>query len=150
MITENGLNLIKHFESCKLNSYQDTAGVWTIGWGHTKNVTRKTIINQETADRFLIDDLKNAEKKVDEFVKIDLKQCERDSLISSAYNLRSFPKLAGYLKQDRQLYLEKLVQYCCDIKGNSLLGLKRRRYAEKYLFQGITWNNILPMLKEIV
>src|ERR1044072_4619759 len=30
------LALIKEFESCKLRAYQDSVGVWTIGWGITQ------------------------------------------------------------------------------------------------------------------
>ena len=38
-ISDNGLNLIKKFEGCRLTAYQDTVGVWTIGYG-TTNVDR--------------------------------------------------------------------------------------------------------------
>ena len=43
-ISEEGLELIKHFEGCPLDeegnavAYQDAVGVWTIGYGHTKDV----------------------------------------------------------------------------------------------------------------
>ena len=30
--------LIKEFEGLRLHAYQDSAGVWTIGWGHTGDV----------------------------------------------------------------------------------------------------------------
>ena len=32
------LDLIKHFEGCELKAYKCPAGVWTIGYGHTKDV----------------------------------------------------------------------------------------------------------------
>ena len=32
---ENGKNLIKSFESCRLTAYKDATGTLTIGWGHT-------------------------------------------------------------------------------------------------------------------
>ena len=36
MITsQNGINLIKEFEGCRLTAYKCPAGVWTIGIGHT-------------------------------------------------------------------------------------------------------------------
>ena len=35
---KNGLDLIKHFEGCELYAYKCPAGVWTIGYGHTKGV----------------------------------------------------------------------------------------------------------------
>ena len=37
-ISENGLELIKHFEGCELKAYKCPAGVWTIGYGHIKTV----------------------------------------------------------------------------------------------------------------
>ena len=33
-----GIALIKKFEGCELKAYQCSAGVWTIGYGHTKDV----------------------------------------------------------------------------------------------------------------
>ena len=35
-IGTKGLEMIKHFEGLELNAYQCAAGVWTIGYGHTK------------------------------------------------------------------------------------------------------------------
>jgi lysozyme len=150
MISENGLSLIKYFEGCKLNAYQDTAGIWTIGYGHTKHVQPGDVCTQDEANNYLIEDLKEAENRVFQFVKIDLQQCEIDSLISQAYNLRSFPKLAEHLNKDKQLYLEKLLLYCHDVQGHELLGLKKRRYAEYWLFEGMTWNDILPKLEKVI
>ena len=37
-ISKLAFEKIKEFEGCKLQAYQDAAGVWTIGYGHTYNV----------------------------------------------------------------------------------------------------------------
>ena len=37
-ITNEGINLIKKFEGLRLEAYLCPAGVWTIGYGHTKGV----------------------------------------------------------------------------------------------------------------
>ena len=37
--SNNAFELIKHFEGCRLKSYQDYVGMWTIGYGSTHNVT---------------------------------------------------------------------------------------------------------------
>ena len=37
-ISEEGLSLIKKFEGCRLEAYKCSGGVWTIGYGHTKDV----------------------------------------------------------------------------------------------------------------
>ena len=34
-ISQKGIKLIKEFEGCYLKAYQDSGGVWTIGWGIT-------------------------------------------------------------------------------------------------------------------
>ena len=34
-INQTGIDLIKVFEGCKLEAYQDVVGIWTIGYGHT-------------------------------------------------------------------------------------------------------------------
>jgi lysozyme len=34
-INEAGVDLIKQFEGCVLQSYRDLRGIWTIGYGHT-------------------------------------------------------------------------------------------------------------------
>ena len=39
-LSKNGLQLIKKFEGCKLIAYKDSGGVYTIGYGHTKNVKK--------------------------------------------------------------------------------------------------------------
>jgi GH24 family phage-related lysozyme (muramidase) len=31
--SDKGISLIKEFEGCKLAAYQDSIGVWTIGYG---------------------------------------------------------------------------------------------------------------------
>jgi len=46
-ISEHGLNLIEHFEELRLQAYQCSAGVWTIGYGHTAGVRSGDIIDVE-------------------------------------------------------------------------------------------------------
>ena len=144
-----GLQLIKHFEGCRLEAYQDSAGVWTIGYGHTSNVFKGMKINEVEATHFLYADLLMAEIKVDNYLKVPLKQYEKDALISNAYNLstRSVKKLIEYVNESKDLYLHKLLLYHKDAKGNPLLGLKRRREAESYLFQGKTWKEIKNIIE---
>ena len=56
-ISEEGINLIKKFEGCELEAYQDAVGVWTIGYGHTKNVQEGQVIKQEEAESMLLHEL---------------------------------------------------------------------------------------------
>lgn len=64
-INNSGIDLIEHWEGCKLQAYQDVAGIWTIGYGHIKNVTSGMTITQAQADQMLRDDLASAESAVD-------------------------------------------------------------------------------------
>lgn len=52
------LPLVKQFEGCRLTAYQDTAGVWTIGYGHTGlDVQMGLVWTQAVADSTLETDL---------------------------------------------------------------------------------------------
>lgn len=55
------INFIKRTEGCKLTAYQDSVGVWTIGYGHTAGVKRGNRITQQQADDLLRSDLSRFE-----------------------------------------------------------------------------------------
>lgn len=52
-LSEFGLDLIKRFEGLRLQAYQCSAGVWTIGYGHTRGVRHGDIIDEAQAAIFL-------------------------------------------------------------------------------------------------
>lgn len=62
--SQAGIDLIKSFEDCRLTAYQDSVGVWTIGYGHTNGVYAGMTITQAQAEEFLRSDLKTAENAV--------------------------------------------------------------------------------------
>ena len=45
--SQNGIDLIKRFEGCRLTAYRCAAGVPTIGYGHTEGVKMGQRITQE-------------------------------------------------------------------------------------------------------
>lgn len=63
-ITKETFNKIKSLEGCKLQAYQDAAGVWTIGYGHTYNVRAGDRISQQYADMLLQEDIENVERQL--------------------------------------------------------------------------------------
>lgn len=63
-INEAGLALIKHFEGLRLDAYQDVAGIWTIGYGHIRGVTKGMQITEAQATGALEDDLAGAEATI--------------------------------------------------------------------------------------
>ena len=50
------LEQLKIDEGCRLTAYQDTVGVWTIGYGHTGGVKKGDKITQKEAEEFLLED----------------------------------------------------------------------------------------------
>ena len=63
-ISEEGRQLIKKFEGCELEAYKCSAGVWTIGYGRTKNVKEGDTCTQEQADKWLDRDWETPEQIV--------------------------------------------------------------------------------------
>lgn len=135
-ISQNGLNLIKQFEGCRLEAYKAVASetYYTIGYGHYGPDVKKTmIISQAQADRYLEQDIVKFEKYVNEIVKLSLNQNQFDALISFTYNCG-----AGNLKklvEGRNLtqIADALLLYTHS-GGKELPGLVKRRKAERELF----------------
>jgi lysozyme len=84
--SEKGINLIKKFEGCKLTSYKCPAGIWTIGYGHTRNVHKGEVITQQQAEELLKQDLSVYEAGVNA-MQLNVNQNQYDALISFAFNL---------------------------------------------------------------
>lgn len=87
MISNKGIGIIKQFEGCQLNAYQDAVGVWTIGYGHTKNVSEGDIISSAQAEALLVKELKEYENYVNDLVTVPLFDYQFDALVSWTYNL---------------------------------------------------------------
>ena len=132
-INDAGLNLIKSFEGCKLKSYQDSVGVWTIGWGHTGNVKEGQTITQAQADEYLKKDLAKFEKAVEKIDSIGLNENEFSALVSFAYNCGTGNLNKLCLGRTKVEIASKMLLY--NKAGKKVLaGLTRRRKAENRLF----------------
>ncbi|HBE6752504.1 TPA: lysozyme [Escherichia coli] len=141
--SEKGIALIKQFEGCKLTAYQDSVGVWTIGYGWTQPVDGKPIragmtIKQETAERLLKTGLVSYESDVSRLVKVGLTQGQFDALVSFTYNLgaRSLSSSTLLRKLNAGDYAGAADEFLRWNKagGKVLNGLTRRREAERALF----------------
>lgn len=141
--SDKGIALIKQFEGCKLTAYQDSVGVWTIGYGWTQPVDGKPIragmtIKQETADRLLKTGLVSYESDVSRLVKVGLTQGQFDALVSFTYNLgsRSLSTSTLLRKLNAGDYAGAADEFLRWNKagGKVLNGLTRRREAERALF----------------
>ena len=109
-ISENGLNLIKSFEGCRLTAYKCPAGVWTIGWGHTGGVKAGQKITQAEADQMLVSDMTAYESKVNKYSKYNWNQNEFDALTSFAYNVGSIDQLTANGTRSRAEIAAKITQ----------------------------------------
>ncbi len=86
-INKSGLNLLKEFEGCVLQAYDDGVGVPTIGYGHTENVTWGQTITQSQAEEFLKEDLNYFEKSITNLVKVPLTDNQFSALVCFAFNV---------------------------------------------------------------
>ena len=142
-ISESGIELLKRFEGLELEAYQDIAGIWTIGYGHTgADVQPGMKISERDAEELLRRDLKPREQAVASATKVALNQNEFDALVSFVYNVgaaafRSSTALKRLNKGDRVGAADALTWWNKATVGGVLrevLGLTRRRAAERALF----------------
>lgn len=138
--SDNGIRLIKSFEGFRDKAYLCPAGVWTIGYGHTKDVYPGRIISKHDANISLQVDVSEAERIVCQNVSVQLSQFQFDALVSFVFNLgeRNFVRSTLLMCLNSGDYVEASTQILRWDKadGKALPGLTRRRLAEKKLFDG--------------
>ena len=84
------IDLLKKFEGLRLTAYLDSAGVWTIGYGHTGiDVYEGLDITEEEAGFLLETDFAWATRAVRRSVRAPLTQEQRAALISLTFNIGS-------------------------------------------------------------
>jgi len=142
-ISQEGIALIKRFEGCELKAYQDSVGVWTIGYGHTKEVKEGDEINQEHAEFMLTEEMPEYEGYINNMVKVPLEQNQFDALCSWVYNLGPTnlknSTLLTVLNQERYKEVPQEIKRWNKAGGVVLNGLIVRRQAEALLFEGKEW-----------
>lgn len=136
-IGQAGLALIKQYEGCRLTAYKCSAGVWTIGYGHTAGVHSGMTITQAQADAYLQQDTAKFEGYVNNpaYVPItaNLNQNQFDALVSFAFNLGA-GNLRKLCKGRTAAQIAQAMTQYCKANGKVLAGLRRRRAAEQALF----------------
>lgn len=145
-ISAEGLSLIKKFEGLELKAYQCSAGVWTIGYGHTKDVSPEDEWSESHANHMLEVELEEYEGYIHDFVTCPLSQNQFDALVAWVYNL-------GPTNLKSSTLLKKLnagdyddvphqIKRWNKAGGEVLAGLVRRREAEALLFEGKEWEHV--------
>jgi len=142
--------LTREFEGCRLKAYQDTGGVWTIGYGSTlmpdgDRVQIGDIITQDQANDMLQRGVRRFSGYVDHMLNVSgLTQGQYDALTDFCYN-----RGPGNMQRSRLFRLVKAdpgdpripeafgdKENIMDRKGQVQPGLVRRRQAEAALYAG--------------
>lgn len=167
------LDLARHFEGLSRTAYRCPAGVWTIGYGHTRAVTPGDTVTTEQAERLLADDLAEAAAVVNGAVTVPLTDGQRAALIDFVFNVGpgrarkgKDPGKDGFVRLRSgkpSTLLRKLNagdaegaagEFGAWVHGGGRLlpGLVRRRRAEELLFRGADWRRALddgPMAQTV-
>lgn len=158
----DGIAVMHYFEQCRLTAYPDPGVGWarpTIGWGDAgPDIKRGMVVTQQWADERFVHRLATEfEPAIARAVKVPLAQCEFDALVSIVYNtgpgLASKPGQPGrdgvitlangqpstllrMLNQgERRAAADAFLSWNRS-GGAVMLGLRRRRAAERALFLG--------------
>lgn len=137
--SDQGLQMIKTFEGCRLHAYQDTRGIWTIGYGHTgPEVVEGLVITQNQAEQLLATRLANEfEPAVNEAVNecpVETEQNKYDAMVCLAYNIGAHAFSGSSVKNDhiRDLFTEAADAFLMWKHPPELLN-RRQKERECYL-----------------
>lgn len=142
-INAAGLDLIKRWEGLRLTAYQDSVGVWTIGYGHTAEAgppapkAGMKITEKEAAD-ILARDLGQYERAVTKAVSIVPSANQFAAMVSLCYNIgpANFAKssVVRLLNVGQPREAADAFLLWNKAGGKVLKGLTARREDEKKLF----------------
>jgi lysozyme len=136
---EAGLNIIRKFEGLRLEPYRCPAGIWTIGYGHTKGVTKSSQpLTEEIAERLLIQDAEAIEKDMKWLITKELNANQWSACVSWFFNIGA-TKIRGSRtpsmlnRGDFMGFADALLTWNKS-GGQELDGLTKRRQRVRALF----------------
>lgn len=138
----NAIDLIKKYEGFRPQSYQDSVGVWTIGYGTTRingqPVKAGTTITEDQALQLVKQEVNKLWSQIESITKVNLNDNQMNALIDFAYNLGfSALKTSTLMKYVNESQFDKAADEFgrwVFAGGKVLPGLVKRREAEKQLF----------------
>lgn len=143
-VSDAGALLVARFEGFRSAPYQDSVGVWTIGYGETRGVTRNSPHVSEPVARAqlrrrLDNDYVPPVLAAAKAGGLRLRQNELDALASLSYNLGGGIFAAGYsmgnaLRAGNRGRAADAILLYDKAGGRRLPGLTRRRQEERALF----------------
>ena len=137
-----------NFEGFSSTPYQDSGGVWTIGFGSTRDLDGKPVTGATPAVaravglQMMQRDLGGADSAITSDVHVVLTAEEREALDSFIYNVGAGNFASSTLLRDinagrMDLAAQEFVRWD-QVKGKVLLGLLKRRQAEAAEFSSNT------------
>jgi lysozyme len=131
--------LIRRFEGLRLDAYRCPAGVWTVGYGHTKDVLPGLTVTVPEAEALLLEDMDTADEAIRRHCTAYLRNNQRAALISFIFNVGAgaFAKstLLRKLNQGDHASVPAELLRWNKASGTVLRGLVLRREAEANLWQ---------------
>lgn len=134
---------LKDKEKFVATKYQDSGGVWTIGYGFTDpEIVKKGTITEQEAEQVLLKDIEDRRTKLKSQIKTwdKLNENQQNALISYGFNVgvgnwsKTQPKLLKALNEERFAEAAQYINAVKDKKGNTLPGLVKRRKEERDWF----------------
>lgn len=143
----NARRIKEYFEGREYKAYPDPGSKdgkpWTIGIGHTGlEVVTGLVWNDAQIDAVFAKDSEKFEKVVNAAVKVTVNQHQFDALVCIVFNIgeQAFKESTLLRKLNQGDYTGSANEFTrwCRNDGKKMLGLYRRRMAEKLLFGGET------------
>jgi len=137
------IKIIKEFEGCRLKAYKCSAGVWTIGYGHTAGVKEGIVITQQQAETYFESDIMEFLLPVQKQVGNICNANQIAALTSFAFNLgnEALKKstLLKVIKKNPQNFTEIRKEFMRWVyaDGKVIEGLVTRRQNEVDLFEKV-------------
>ncbi len=143
-LNKQGYDLIKQFEGCRLTAYQDSIGVWTVGYGSTyyenmQKVKQGDKVSQQRADEIFEFVANRFARNVDDLITSQLTQNQFNAVVSLAYNIGmgNFQK-STLLKKLNKNPSDKTIKdeflKWVNAGGRPLKGLVNRRKKEAEIY----------------
>lgn len=132
--------LISRWEGVRHTAYQDSVGVWTVCYGHTKSVDRAKRYTQAECDALLYQDMAEANAAVRRCLPMPMLRQVEAALTSAAFNIG--PRVVCGSTLQKKALANDWPGACAELDrwnkagGRELRGLTLRRDDERALCEG--------------
>lgn len=137
-VKDRQLHFIREVEGFQREAYQDEGGVWTIGFGHTRDVKEGDTISTHKANVHLNADIVIFEIQLQKLVRVDLTNNQYMALLSFIYNIGATQfadsTVLKYVNEGKFDLVPDELRKWNRVNNEVSLGLTRRREKEAKLF----------------